>query len=142
MHPQNSVVVWAITERQLVVDLYTCWDSAKRLCEILTSKVGSIMDIVHCYDAILHYAIWYPQFRKRCLYRESRLPAVKALRLPYIEKAKDISLNELILMIWLQWPSKTSNHSYLPTLLQYEFGATSKNGKIGPCAEIGRAIGF
>ena len=98
------------------------------------------MDIVHCYDAILHYAIWYPQFRKRCLYRESRLPAVKALRLPYIERAKDISLNELILMIFNGLKKLQTIH-----IFQHYYGMNSgplKNGKIGPCAEIGRAIGF
>ena len=60
------------------------------------------MDIVHCYNAILSFANWYPKFQEeRCLYRASQLPAVKALRLPYIEKAKDIlSLYELVLMIY------------------------------------------
>jgi hypothetical protein len=111
VHPQNSIVIWTIAECQVVVDLYTkkksiltcgCWDAAERLCEILTAKVGSIMDIVHCYNAILSFANWYPKFQEeRCLYRASQLPAVKALRLPYIEKAKDIlSLYELVLMIY------------------------------------------
>ena len=62
------------------------------------------MDIVHCYDVIMNYATWYPGFQKKCLYRESRLPAVKALRLPYIERAKDISLNDLVLMIHMGLP--------------------------------------
>ena len=105
MHPQNSIVIWTIAECQVVVDLYTkkksiltcgCWDAAERLCEILTAKVGSIMDIVHCYNAILSFANWYPKFQEeRCLYRASQLPAVKALRLQDI-----LSLYELVLMIY------------------------------------------
>jgi hypothetical protein len=91
----------------MVVDLYTgdeltcgCWDAAKRLCGILAKEVGSTMDIVHCWDAVWNFGHWYPQYQKRCLYRTSQLPTVKALRLPYIEKAKDISLGVLVQLIY------------------------------------------
>ena len=107
MHPKNSRVQWTYSECKVVVDLYTgdeltcgCWDAAKRLCGILAKEVGSTMDIVHCWDAVWNFGHWYPQYQKRCLYRTSQLPTVKALRLPYIEKAKDISLGVLVQLIY------------------------------------------
>ena len=57
------------------------------------------MDIVHCYDAINQFNAWYPKYQKRCLNRARQLPTVTALRLPYIEKAKEIFQDELKKMI-------------------------------------------
>ena len=137
MHPPNSKVTWTIAERQLVIALYTktisilkcgCWDSAKRLRDILKTKLGSIMDIVHCYDAINDYGDWYPRFQKMCLDRESRLPELKKLRLPYIEKAKDISLNELVQMIFKGLQTRQMIH-----IFQHYYGMNS-----GPLRDMNR----
>jgi len=49
------------------------------------------MDIVHCYDAINTFNVWYPSYLKRCLNRDSQF-IVTAL--VYIEKAKEISQDE------------------------------------------------
>ena len=68
----------------------TCgsWTAAKWLYNKLAAEERSTIDIVHCYDAINSYL-------KRCLNRDSHLPIVTALVLPYIEKAKEISHDEL-----------------------------------------------
>jgi hypothetical protein len=72
----------------------TCgsWTAAKWLCDKLAAEEGSTMDIVHCYDAINTFNVWYPSYLKRCLNRDSQLPIVTAL--VYIEKAKEISQDE------------------------------------------------
>jgi hypothetical protein len=81
--------------------ILTCgsWKAARQLCNILAEEEGSTMDIVHCYDAINQFNAWYPKYQKRCLNRARQLPTVTALRLPYIEKAKEIFQDELKKMI-------------------------------------------
>ena len=88
------------------------------------------MDIVHCYDAINKYAQWYPLFQKQCFNRERLLPAVKALRLPLVEKAKDISQHQLILMIY------TDLSKYISDLLAFSIAHTENTSSMSHFSTI------
>ena len=124
------------------------------------------MDIVHCYDAINTFNVWYPSYLKRCLNRDSQF-IVTAL--VYIEKAKEISQDEFkeeinkglknheiteppkIKKITLEErirkerppPRIRGMESSQPQiLLQGASRSSSLHEQKGTCAEIGRAIGF